>query len=173
MFLSLRKALSVEDWSKRVSNRFGGPACADEIIAAAIAQSIAKNFDDWIEKGCFKKRKSSYRNDVVGEIATLMNEKKGVTVRFGQRIWSYDEWRSKPRLKGTTVNGIEISPDDALLIWNAYHKMKARVQAVKDAEQKALSSMKKNEAAWDLVEKLLGLKRNEHGALVPVNPVEA
>lgn len=159
-----------EQWAQRNA----GITTPDRIIAAAIAQSIARDHTAWQATGNFEHASRDYQYD---DTAKLHNSAKKVTVIFGQRQWRSGEdyhrkYNTKPRLKGTTVDGMEISPDDALIIWVAWEKIGRRLKAIAEAEAKALANMRRNEQAWDMVEKLLDMKRNEHGALVPVQTVE-
>jgi hypothetical protein len=151
----------------------------DMIIAAAIVDSFAKEFEAWTAKDLCRKSEYYKYPDLS---PTLTNADKDIKIEFGVRSWRGDadggdsnrsyhckDWQSE----GTKVNGIAIELRAARLIASSYEKLLLRRKALKEQEAASLAAMKRNEAAWNIAEKLLNMKRNEHGALVPVQQVEA
>jgi hypothetical protein len=67
-----------------------------------------------------------------------------------------------------SVDGVLVNASAKREILNGYERIQRRVKAAKAVADRAQEDMKKNEAAWNLAEKLLGMKRNEFGALVPI-----
>jgi hypothetical protein len=164
-------AMSIEDWAARNADM----CQADEIIAASIAASLAKDINDWKATGCFEPEYENRRSWFSSHtLPRLANSSKDLRVEFETRIYRIhpEKLARVARLKGTRVNGIEVSSAAAGVIYDAWQKVTKRVQAAEEAAAKAKADMAKQEAAWNLAEKLLGMKRNEHGALVPVQTVE-
>lgn len=154
----------VERWCLRNANK----ATPDGIIAAAIIESIAKHFDDWAYRAVdYYAHDKNWVDDCkkfgISECLVnkrLVNEIKDLSVH----------WHSN----GTFyyVNGTPLNWDEGRLIVQQFTKLQEKHNAVKAAAAKAIADQKRNEAAWNLAEKLLGMKRNEHGALVPIKTVE-
>jgi hypothetical protein len=162
--------LPVERWALRNANK----ASADDIIAAAVAQSFASHFEDWTITGDILDAETAYtegRINYYGGII-LCNHLKDVQItRIPFEKYNYNKpneyyWK---RLK---VNEIEVSEEAERIIISAYKQILTRVQAAKKIASDAEKAMKRNEEAWNLAERLLGMKRNEFGALVPVKTVE-
>lgn len=70
------------------------------------------------------------------------------------------------------VNDMKMDRRSEDIIVFAYHKIKTQVIAAEKAAQEAKAAMERNEQAWNLAEKILGMKRNEFGALVPIQTAE-
>lgn len=166
----------VEKWSMR----HAGKASPDDIIAAAIIESFAKDFDDWkgsCPEGIAAKERVCNEGDIRDSGATLVNRKKKITIATkwvkgrsregdGLNPWHYS-------CSGMCVNDVPLDAINARRIIQAHDRLKFRVEAAKEAARKAKADMERNEAAWNIAENLLGMKRNEHGALVPIQAVEA
>ena len=177
-FFRRKQAMSVEAWAQKCS-KISTP---DRIIAAAIAASIAKDPDDWVYN--FSQDNKPFKHYFERRHAPrLENVKKAIVVQFEQLIilrithcMSYNNYVNVPRMKGTTVTiagkTFEIDTESAFLLWKAWHGVAKRLKSLKEAEERAITNMKKNEVAWDIVENLLGLRRTEAGALEPVKSVE-
>jgi hypothetical protein len=177
--ISISKGVpTVEQWAQKASKLV--PDTPDKIMAVAIAADIANRPDNWKQTGPWKTHYSRYASD--GKVSGLENLSKNVTVTFGVRRFKAGALREsftpygrenqfRIDLKGTTVNGLPVDAEAAKIIYDAWVKIGAKMRRVKESQAKALTTMKKNEAAWDMVEKLLGMKRNEFGALVPINTV--
>lgn len=164
--------MSIEDWSQANADL----TTPDEIIAAAIAKSFASHWEDWSHLDCFTgdvkqayKIKGRYDEEV-----SIRNNKAGVVVMrkiVGKRLNDYGGWGGKC-YGDLFVNDIKMDRRSEDIIVFAYHKIKTQVIAAEKAAQEAKAAMERNERAWNLAEKLLGMKRNEFGALVPVQTAE-
>lgn len=165
---------AIERWSACNANK----ATPDDIIAAAVIQSFAKDFEHW--SGNLSANLPSHRiccnagSEPDGHV--LKNSKKNLTL-----ISKYHKGKSRDNdglnpfyyhNKGLLVNEIPLQPDAAKRVLRAYQEVKQRVDRVKAVADKAKEDMERNETAWNLAEKLLGMKRNEFGALVPIKTVE-
>lgn len=144
----------------------------DELVAAHIIQSIAKDFDDWSmdEDGQrlwpkysdFKGKwpnTDSYRVDRM-----LYNRCKRKNVKS---IVIFFDHRSDESHRAFTINDTRFDDVVGRRIINAYEELKAKRDEIERAARLALEEQKVLDARWNLAESLLGMKRNEHGALVP------
>lgn len=180
MLKSIISCLAVPIKLDPINNPYAKATTPDQIIAAAIVESFAKDFDSWRARDL--ERKTLYGTAFREYAPSLRHPEKKIEILFGFRTWPSDsegditdypaytsaDWQSK----GTKVNGIEIDLKSARLIANSYETLLNQREALKEKEQKALLTMKRNEEAWNIAERLLGMKRNEFGALVPVQTVE-
>lgn len=158
-----------------------------EIVTAAIIKSIAEYYEDWEATGPWEGQ-NGYDRDMLNNwryesyeynTCFLTNEKKGLKIRFGWKpngkvsghrsVRNYWQW-----LPGgaALVNDILLDAKYANMIVDNWLKKHKAELAVKEAADTAARNMQQNENAWNLVEKLLNLKRNEHGALIPVQEIE-
>lgn len=166
LFNLSRRLPTVEEWA----NRNADITTPDMIIAAAIVESFAKDFDAWVATDLKHVRRPYYEYK-----PRLINEAKKLTIEFGIREWhtgDYNERNVDWQSAGTKVNGVKVELKAARLIATAYERLLKQQQRLKDTAAKAKAAMERNEQAWDIVETLLGMKRNEHGALVPVETAE-
>jgi hypothetical protein len=157
---------SIESWAFRHKDR----CKPDEIIAAAIVQSIAKDFGDWefYAHSCYGSKPTDWDAPKYAIVdRRLVNKTKGLALYYLR-----DYSNGKYFRKNFYINGTQIADYCGDAIMNRYDEVEKRVTAVKQAEAKALADMKRNEDAWNLAESLLGMKRNEYGALVPVQTAE-
>lgn len=145
----------------------------DDIIAAAVIESFAKDFEEWTLSGELNPYLG--RHEDPPEPA-LKNQKRLLVVRFklervpirhdrytipsGYRSWAPDT---------AIVNGTAINRAASDRILAAWKKLNADFQAAKAAAEKAKRDMEENEKKWNLAEQLMGMRRNEFGALVPAN----
>jgi hypothetical protein len=164
--------MTIEEWAV-ANSRHAEP---DDIIAAAIAQSFAKNFHDWIGDNLAGSVKEAYSvarysigggPDFEGKALRLRNSKTAVNISLACN-YTYKGSKEIKFFDGLYVNSMRMSRRAERVILIAYARIKNQIDAIKVAEQQALESMKRGEVAWDLAERLLNMKRNEHGALVPV-----
>lgn len=163
--------LTIEQWAERSSRLV--PDGPDGIIAAAIVQSFAKDFDKWTSL-YFNDPESAYSYGSGGKASlTFSDRKKTLTVkRTAQRKsnpYGPDQYRFNNEV---FVNGIPISPACGKIIVSAWDRISRTQAAAKAAAEEAKKNMSRNEQAWNLVEDLLGMTRNEHGALVPKETVK-
>jgi hypothetical protein len=185
MFKTLRKLVRiaygddlppVERWAMRHANK----CSADEIIAAAVIQSMAKDISAY-SLSDFSIRCADRKKDLNKPSAELKGPK--VVVIFERSGWirgkSRDNdgirpWKYHPdgRIVKVVVDGVSIRPSIGAEILSRYRRLSKVLTASQQVAAKAKADMERNEKAWNLAEKLLGMKRNEHGALVPVKTVE-
>lgn len=169
----------------------------DQIIAAAVVQSFAKHFTDWKvsskaysrfasnapssddpfnEKSFYypsdgREFASSYSHGGFYELQ-LTNSSKKMKLTF-----KFEETRSASsyhyfNVTRVYVDGVELDKKHSEFIILNWKKIQKEVAATEAAAATAKKNMEKNDAAWNVVERLLGLKRNEQGALVPIEKVE-
>lgn len=168
----------------------------DEMIAGAIVKSFATEFDDWTV--CKPSRNGSYRGDPYidpgtcwkafqgGWVSdrcdnlrnvklTIENKKAKLTLTrsFGSSYTDSSNQYQRKMLDELFVNGILLNKAMTIYVVNAYSKMAKAHEKAKEVAAAAKAEMEANERKWNLVEKLVGLKRNEHGALVPVHTEES
>lgn len=172
-----RKLSPVERWSLRNAKT----CSADEIIAASIIQSFAKSFEDWSFKAkpqpvgyrcanCTEIEKE--RREFVAQYAhgnvrlnrVFVNKSKDIIFAY----WLQD---NKTRT-AFYVNGLSFPTELGQLIVAEFEKLDMAHQKAVAAAAKAKADMERNEKAWNLAERLLGMRRNEFGALVPIQTAE-
>lgn len=157
----------------------------DQLIAGYIIQNIAKNFDNW------KLEKRPKEAD--GHLYTYYPHKEAAK-RYAEMNKPYEAWEAKygsfinRRLYSSdinilytktssdrntfTVNGVLISDTDGEMIIIAYNQLADKHKKAVEAAAKAKHDMEINEKKWNLAENLLGMRRNEFGALVPIQTAE-
>lgn len=175
LFKPLPTADLVEVWALRNANR----ATPDGIVAAAIVQSFAKDFKDWRHEGSELEAAwlKSWPMDNK-PYARLVNQKKGIAVNvtFLQKKVKdrkFTTLRQEYYVPNTViVDGVEISYEESQVIISRFLRIQQQVKQAQQAAATAQANMERNEAAWNLAERLLGMKRNEHGALVPIQTAE-
>jgi hypothetical protein len=165
----------IERWALHNANR----ASADDLIAAAIVESLAKNYDQWrfrmpADDGFTRRDVYQYGGTVGPENRCLVLENKTKNVTFSWKVreeYRYDS-PNKYHWETPTVNGVEI--EERMANWILKEAIKARkvYRKAKEAADRAKKNMEDNEKKWNLAEDLLGMKRNEFGALVPKVSVE-
>jgi hypothetical protein len=156
----------------------------DQMIEAAIIQSIAAEFPKWSSQGVevVSPTEMIWENDVRVNVNSrpyklkLLNTSKNITceVELG---WDYKHrspavgkpkiWGWQPTLKKFVVNDIPISDQSAEKILTSYIKVRDHLKKVEAEAAAALERQKLEEEKWNLAENLLGLCRDEKGALVP------
>ena len=162
----------MEQWAERNANK----ASPDGMIAAVIVESLAKNWQDWTASD-LREAKANTRWVKAELSPKLVNKKKNITVEFGVRRWTQEingynctmaDWQSK----GTKVNGVEIELKASRYIAREYERLAKVHKLANETAARVEADMKKNKEKWDLAEKLLGFKRTETGALVPIHTAE-
>lgn len=166
--ISSRPITNIEDWCEKAAKI----TTVDRMLVGAIVECMTKDFEAWDYKSYNKTH--GWREPESDAI--LWNRKLGIKFTFGhdskrEMYASETSWTANPTVN-PKINDIPIKSVDARFIWNSYEKLKASLEAVKAAERQALEDMKNNEKKWNLVEKLLNMKRNEFGALVPIQQIE-
>lgn len=190
-----RRIATVEQWAERNSKL----ATPDELISASIVRQIAKDFDAWEMHAFDDKIRSGMSIELrarADEARTawynrwtkpgckanyyminrvLENKALGVCVAY-RRVSSYSyEFGETLETKRDMfhINDVPISNKEGNIIINSHTEVQKARDKAKAAAEKALREMQENEQKWNLVERLAGLKRNEFGALVPIETVEA
>jgi len=170
------------------NNPYAKATTPDRLIAANIVQSFAKDFDNWSVEN-WSRRFCPRVGVEYGNIGRMFNRKTGVYLVFA---WKHDgklsiesalekkrgEWvvLVDESAKGGEYRldydlfetGMVLDKQSSTLIVTERIRIAAAHKAAKEAADRALAVMQANEAKWELAEKLLGMKRNAIGALVPV-----
>ena len=158
------KILTIDEWATRNSKI----CSAEDLIVASIVNSIAKNFDGWVNTTLkhddVQKILNKYPNMKYAYINYEL-KRKDDGLMFHYRMNSYGDTFMKDNC---FVDGVEISGDGGAQIYNAWEKIKNERRRIERLAMEAKREMEKNEAKWNLAEKLLGMKRNEFGALEPI-----
>jgi hypothetical protein len=177
------KPMTVERWAEK-NSKLVKP---EEIITARIIQMIAKDFDDWalVTKGqsqnwpSFSEFYSKYPTVQHHHVdRMLVNRQRLVNVK--SVVIFYEHRYAATRIDGLdaviahryfNVNSVPLDPELGKQIVAAYVKIKLQREEAERVAAKALKEQQENEAKWNLAENLLGMKRNEFGALVPEKEV--
>lgn len=167
----------VERWAEQ-----NAKLCSPEqLVEAHIINAIAKDFDDWelVVKTdrswsnwpeAVKSVKEKHPNIDIGWCNKLLrNRRKHRNVKTVNILWKDNHGT----LSSFYVNGIEFNEVLGSNIVVAFETIKKQRQEAAAVTAKALREQQANEAKWNLAEELLGMVRNEHGALVPAKTVEA
>lgn len=148
----------------------------DELIAAAVIQKIAEDFEAFTPftvlnfgikaeklKLQISWRKDSVRYGLGGKTSDFNNQhcQRGDS---GSGLYKNTEIRNY--YIGGAVNGVPISDSAVQKIGDAYLTLSEEVRKAKEVAEKALLEMEENEKKWNLVESLNGMKRTPEGALV-------
>jgi hypothetical protein len=162
----------VEKWAEKASKL----ATPDDLIAARIVQSFTKDLEtnwrlhtqthsstreDWYKRWTKPGTKANYF------ICNRVLENGTIFIAY----YSPDHailMPCEPPLRHFFVNDVPISDTSGTFIVTSFNKLKERIATAKDAAVKAKQKMEENEAKWDLVEKLFHMRRNEQGALIPI-----
>lgn len=150
-----------------INNSYAKATTPDEIVAAAIVQSFVKNFDDWSLLGSLEPPSQYFKSDAERHASTLNNSKKKLAVAFVFEFKSAKE-RHYPIPKGCSVNESKLNERSFRIILDGWLKISKEVVKTRKAAADAVREMEENEKKWNIAEKLLGMKRNQFGALVPV-----
>jgi len=156
----------------------------DRMLAGAVLHNLAAHFSDWYLEGKFTHSSSSTvykltpntRNYALFRERTLTNVSKDLKVLVHQVVKSRDKddmgpWVDTGRYQ-VKVNDLFL--DEAIsryMVQEIERLVTAHETAVRVAEQ-TKAEMEAADKKWDLFERLTGFKREENGALVPVNTIE-
>lgn len=163
-----------EEKNALIDNPLAKATTPDGIIEAACINSIARDFDAWTRtcvRDGYKEhskmltktgREMMHHMDSRYIYSTYMlkNEEKNIVI-----TWEGNSYSDK--YKDYKVNGVQFPDKNGYAIVSAYENLRMERVRAKAKADAALAEMKRLEGAWDLAENLLGLKRNEFGALVP------
>lgn len=161
-----------------INNPFAKATTPDDIIVAAIVQSIARDFDDWEYSPAPLSRNSSWKEKWTEKCSSvnfyianrvLHHKEKDLTISYKSNNELYED---REYFDYVYVNNISVPTAIGRQIGETYKKIKKERDELKRKADAALAEMKRNEQAWNLAENLLGMKRNEFGALVPVQTAE-
>lgn len=172
-----------------INNPYAKATTPDELIASAVIQSLATDFESWSEEFSgyktfppnyverITKSKKEYSTEGVGY--TLRSKKVEVTfylkwTKYRVRFGVYDTRFQSSNLQTTDVRVNDVAVSDAVgfQIFKSYRKLKQDTEAAKATAAKAKAEMEANERKWNLAEDLLGMKRLPTGALVPKETVD-
>lgn len=158
-----------------VDNIVSRATTPDQMIAAGIIQSFAKEFDDWNDMHFTSADHAKSVND--GK-AILYNRKKDIQLkRVIKRDYNIDcyhshNYKAYKFADGVYVNGVLLDRESSKLVIEQWERISAQVAEAKKVAAAAKKAMEENEKKWNIAESLLGMKRNEHGALVPIVTIE-
>lgn len=161
MFFSLVKAKLPKDITV---HPYATATSPDQIIAEAMKVSMAKDITAWY-KG---PNRSRYKG--VSDYHPTYHYELGNKDRSLVLTWTDYSYEST-RLSSFQVNDIDFDPGVALALIASYDTLKAAYDRAEATARKAKLAMQANENKWNLAESLLGLERNEFGALVPKETV--
>ncbi len=170
--LTKPKILSVDKWAMMHANR----CTPDDIIAAHYIELIAREFDNFklIHRYSFQ-QKDFERFTGHPDWCLVYQPKAGR--KFPARIFwktseEYKDRKSIKRHHNFEIDKVKIDEAAGNRIVAAYKDVEEKWKVAKEAAKKAAEELAINEAKWNLAERLLGMKRNEHGALVPIQTAE-
>lgn len=154
-----------------INNPYAKAMTPDELIAAAIIKSFAEDFDDWRKFGSLSTEATKWGS--VSVEGQLLKGHTRINFRLSrQQKGSYDNRKYWYELVECIINDIPLELNAGKKLFEAWIKISAEVHRAKAIAEKAKADMQANEAKWNLAEKLLGMKRDENGALVPVTRAE-
>jgi hypothetical protein len=168
-FLGQAPVQSVEQWSDRVA-----PLCSPEqLIAAHIKQDIAKNFDKWrinkiLTPDARMRHEAKFLPGVEKRVFNYVLTDGDIVILYRDQSYNYD----REFYENFYIGYIEFPNDAGQSILATYNLVKAQWSELERKRRAAEKAMIDNERRWNLAEHLLGMKRNEYGALVPIVPVE-
>lgn len=175
MLATFKRMIWGEEPDPIVNNPLANATTPDQLIGAALVESFAKEFDDWSHE-----QYNTYNRSTSDDNVWLEKWRN----RGFKSVQTYDTnffYNSKKKLlivyrkngnirSNFRVNDVPLSTVIGETVIEEYVKLEQQVKEAKAAAAKAKREMEENEAKWNLAEKLLGKKRNEHGALVPIVP---
>lgn len=185
--LSVEERLARSPWPK---------ACTpDALIVAKIVRSMAENFLDWTaeisgepfplkhEVENYNDKNPSHRYKETSTCNFKMSIVR-INGTFTTKIIVEGMFQKlkfviynptgddKPRncysLCDAKVNGVSIHSEAGMEIYHSYIRLRNEYVAAEKTAAEELMKTETEQKKWDLVEKLLGMKRTELGALVPV-----
>jgi predicted transcriptional regulator len=156
-----------------VNNPVAKLTTPDRLIAAAVIESLGTDFNKWktenLEQGWTKRTEYGPTRKLYNVGKSLRVEWKNKRKQHGSSSYYFD---FKLDADKATVNGVEIDAQSSRMIIDAYDRIYAVEKRASEVARKARMAMQANEDKWQLAEKLLGMKRNEFGALVPIKKVD-
>jgi hypothetical protein len=148
----------------------------EQLVEAHVINSIARDFEDWelVTKRNYWSDSidfSKFDSVHAGSVDRILrNRRKHRNVKSVTIFW---EHVPNGQHRNFNVNNVPFSANEGRNIWEAYRKIDEQRKATARIAAKALEDQKRLDRRWNLAEELLGFKRDEHGALVPVKTVEA
>lgn len=166
----------------------------DEIIAAGVLESIKKDFADWkltdtsgrgvVDAIPFTyAQKKEAKHTVVSldgaKTVGLILERKRIAGKFAKHLTVkftyffkkgyYDSVVREVQAISLFVNEVRVDPAKVGFdLFKTYYALLNAEREAKRIAAEALANMQANEAKWNLAEGILGMRRNEQGALVPI-----
>lgn len=142
-------------------------ATPEDFIVNYFINAMAKNFNS------VKKTAENCGRHRIDHKFEIYDPVKNNRVAVGYFDYSFDSIGTirEPYVELNRIRS-SISQSYMKKIKEAYQSIAEKEKAIKVAQEKALKEMQENEAKWNIAEQLLGMKRDESGALVPVVKVE-
>lgn len=162
------------------SNMLSRATTPDRLVVEAIVSDMVRDIKSWVGVylaviDIFQKTpdiKYEFRHGLSSYSVPAISKKDGsVKIKFVIGINHGKNWQGH-HLAGCTINGIEFDRTFARYLLDKFRNTSELLLMVEKAAAAALAKMEQNEAKWNLAETLLGMKRNEFGALVPVVKME-
>jgi hypothetical protein len=167
-----------------INNPYAKATTPDELIAAKICNLIATDFEAWAATGAWKlpeierHHKLNWRHydTTYGESFTLESEKYNVRVtgavakkqaRYSGSQGYSEYYYYSIIIKDLAVNDVAVDAKVGIPILSDYGKIRMQFEEAQRVAKEAKATMEAEEKKWNLAETLLGMKRNEQGALVP------
>lgn len=175
-----------EEKNALINNPLARATTPDQLIEAVVIQSIAKEFEKWsLQDHTWPMKAVPSRS---AGYARALNEQKVPRINFINRSksiqcvieldWRYqyndddERWEYLPNMESFTVNGAKLSGQAGERIMKSYVKIREQLRKAEEEAAAALKRQQDNDKKWNVAEELLGLRRNEHGALVPIDTLE-
>lgn len=165
----------------------------DRLIASAIMRLFVEDFDKWMltgnfdvlkdkdaERGIRVESKGDHKNWDVYKAVVLRHIERKISVQWGIMRRARDNDNMAPweyfgsmcaivvDPEGETELNLEVSNELAV----SWRNLSSQAEAARKAAAEALLAQQLNERKWNMAERLLGMKRNDQGALVPAYMME-
>lgn len=147
------------DYDRIVNSKIACAASAEDMVIAGFIQRIAKDFAGCeYSEGDYQQAQGSYdyRKDTI-VVGKYVLKKTYYKHPYNNKCSDFEFF----------LNDKSCGERVYTEVLAAYLKMQAKVQAAEQAAAEAKARMEQNEFLWNVAEDMLGLKRNEYGALVP------
>lgn len=172
------------------NNSYATATTPDQLIAASFIRSMTEDFEAWEVTHWERIFQDTSRRAEGYQAGFIWNNKTRIGFVFHNEVksrdkdgiapWVLGSWTcyvvkgEKPREWGfetETNKEVQLNTASSNFLMKNRAELSLAHKIAKEKAAQALAAMKANEAKWNIAEQLLGMKRNEFGALVPINPV--